>query len=435
MNTSDIAKTDQPATDLRRLLTDELHARPHERIAAPTRVAHFAMLTGETAVAVAKDHAHLADLCSRFQITPPPPDAKHFTDDFVAFQLRWERHTEFTCYTVITTDRFEEPFQTLASDLLPRDWRRAIPGETLVAAVLAFAEEESIEDGVPASGWFVRESLCCSQVSDGMATAWTDFRIHDDGFTRFLVVDHGLSRRRAGRLIQRILDIETYRTMALLALPVARRIAPDIARIDDTLANLSATLARMTDTDDERDLLDKLTGMAAEMETLHASTSYRFGAARAYEALVDARIAELREARIAGWQTFGEFMSRRFAPAMRTCHSAARRLDQLSPRVVRASTLLRTRVDIALEDQSQTLLTSVERSARRQLRLQQTVEGLSVAAISYYLLGLITYAATALEGVYPSLSPKMAAGVALPFVVAGVWLGVRHLRKRHIAID
>jgi len=435
MTADGIASNGEPANGLRKQLTDELHARPHEQIAAPARIAHLALLTGEAAVSVAKDHAHLADLCDRFDVARPPPNAKHFAADFGPFHLRWERHTEFTCYTVVAGGPFDDPFRAPPCELLPADWLEAVPGETLVAAALAFAAEETIENGVFAAGWFARESLCCSQVSDGMGTVWSDFRIHEDGFSRFLVVDHGLTQRRAGRLIQRILDIETYRTMALLALPVARRIAPDIARIDGTLTDLSATLARMTGADDERGLLDRLTGLAAEMEALQAATSYRFGAARAYEALVEARISELREARIAGWQTFGEFMSRRFAPAMRTCHSAARRLDQLSPRVVRASTLLRTRVDIELEDQSQELLTSVERSARRQVRLQQTVEGLSVAAISYYLLGLIAYGAAALEGVFPAVSPKIAAGVALPFVVAGVWLGVRHLRKRHISID
>jgi uncharacterized membrane-anchored protein len=435
MTADNAAEPGEGGNDLRRQLTDELHARPQKHIAAPARVSHFALLTGEPEESVAADHAHLADLCGRFEVQPPPPNAKHFTADFGPFHLRWERHSEFTCYTVFVAGAFDDPFQGAASDQLPGDWLDAVSGELLVAAALAFAAEETIEDGVSRSGWFARESLCCSQVSDGMATVWTDFRIHDDGFSRFLVVDHGLTRRRAGRLIQRLLDIETYRTMALLALPEARRIGPDITRIDGTLARSSATLSRMTSVDDERDLLNKLTGLAAEMEALQAATSYRFGAARAYEALVEARITELREERVAGWQTVGEFMSRRFAPAMRTCHSAARRLDQLSPRVTRASTLLRTRVDIALEDQSQALLTSVERSTRRQVRLQQTVEGLSVAAISYYLLGLIAYAAAALEGVVPFLSPKIAAGVALPFVIAGVWLGVRHLRRRHISLD
>lgn len=430
-----VAGAGERETGLRKQLTDELHARPQEHISAPALVSHLALLTGEAGEAVTTDHAHLADLCNRFDVRPPPADAKHFTAEFGPLHFRWERHTEFTCYTVIAAGSFGDPFESAASDRLPATWLESVPGEPLVAATLAFTPEDAIVNDVPKSGWFAQESLCCSQVSDAMATVWTDFRIHDDGFSRFLVVDHGLTPRRAGRLIQRLLDIETYRTMALLALPEARRIGPEIARIDATLAQLSATLGRMTGVADERELLDRLTGLAAEMEGLQAATSYRFGAARAYEALVDARISELREARVAGWQTVGEFLSRRFAPAMRTCHSAARRLDLLSPRAARASTLLHTRVDIALEDQSHALLTSVERSARRQLRLQQTVEGLSVAAISYYLLGLIAYAAAALQGVVPFLSPKLAAGVLLPFVVAGVWFGIRRLRHRNVSLD
>jgi len=421
--------------NLRRALTDELHARPQEGLAAPVRISHFAMLTGETQAQVAADRAHLADLCNRHNVTPPPSDAKHFAADFGEFRLKWERHTEFTSYTVFAPGRFEDPFGRVASDRLPAEWRDAIPGELLVATTLAFAAEATIEDGVSNSGWFDRDSLCCSRVSDGAATLWTDFRIHNDGRSRFLVVDDGLTARRAGRLVQRVLDIETYRTLALLALPEARHIGPAIARIDNTLAHLSTTLSGMAGVSGERDLLDRLTGLAAEIEALQAATSYRFSAARAYEALVDARIREIREERVAGWQTIGEFMSRRFAPAMRTCHSAAYRLEQLSPRVARASTLLRTRVDIALEDQSQALLKSVEQSARRQLRLQQTVEGLSVVAISYYLLGLIAYATAALEGIAPFLSAKLVAGIALPIVVPAVWFGIRRLRRRHGSLD
>src|SRR3546814_8262212 len=88
-------------------------------------------------------------------------------------------------------------------------------------------------------------------------------------------------------------------------------------------------------------------------------------------------------------------MDRRLAPAMRTCESAAGRLETLASRVGRASNLLRTRVDIELEAQNRDVLMSMNRRARLQLRLQETVEGLSVVAISYYVVGLVGYAAKA----------------------------------------
>ena len=416
-------------------LTNELHARPYQTLAAPARIIHFALLTGETPDADAADRAHLAALCERYGVNTPDIGMKHFDADFSAFHLKWERHTEFTAYTFFVRDDAADPLAAPAGGPVPQDWLVTTPGELLVAATVVLAKDAPREEDVPRSSWFVRDSLCCSAVSDGAALIWTDFRIHEDGFSRFLVLDKGLSDRRGGRLVQRLLNIETYRTMAMLALPEAQRLSPAIAGIDHRLTELVSSMRATDVSSEDRGLLEKLTALAAEAEALQAASTYRFTAARAYDALVRARIHELREQRVEGWQTIEEFMDRRFAPAMRTCASVADRLERLSQRVTRASTLLRTRVDIALEDQSQGLLASVERSARRQLGLQQTVEGLSVAAISYYVLGLLSYAMTAIEKINPAFPAKLLTGAAIPFIILVVWLGIHRLRRRYMQDD
>jgi uncharacterized membrane-anchored protein len=407
-------------------LTDELHARPYATLEVPARAIHIAVITGESAAADDADRAHLAALCSRYGVRPPDASMKHFSADFSSFRLKWERHTEFAAYSLFVAGAAEA-----AAGPVPQAWLDAMPGELLVATGVTLVKEGDMPD-VPGSGRFSRDSLCCTAVSDGAALVWTDFRIHEDGFSRFLVIDRGLSDRRAGRLVQRLLDIETYRTMAMLALPEAQRIGPAIAETGRRLAQLTYSMQATVVAANDRALLDSLTALAAEVENLQASSAYRFSAARAYDALVRARIAELRENRIEGWQTIGEFMDRRFAPAMRTCVSAADRLDRIAQRVNRTATLLRTRVDIAVEDQSQSLLSSVERSSCRQLALQQTVEGLSVAAISYYVLGLISYAAAALESIQPAVHAKLVTGAAIPIVILVVWLAIRRLRRRYM---
>jgi len=233
--------------------------------------------------------------------------------------------------------------------------------------------------------------------------------------------------------VQRLLEIETYRIMALLGLPVARSTAAMLGSAERELAEITSLMAQDS-THDEPALLVRLTRLAATVESEVAENSFRFGASRAYYDLTRRRIAELREERLAGIQTIEEFMGRRLAPAMATCTSVEKRLLDLSERIARASDLLRTRVDIEREQQNQALLASMNHRARMQLRLQQTVEGLSIAAITYYVVGLVGYAAKALKEAGVPLSVELVTGASIPFVVLAIWLAVRRVRK-HLGVE
>lgn len=420
----------------RRAVSDEVHARPYPLMVAPEQVSHLAILSSETGPA--EDHAILARLCALIGRTPPPVTADHFAAEFAGadggtVRLRWERHTEFATYTFIGRSA-GEPFAAPAIRAVPAAWVAALPASLLVAvhAALTMAPDGWSGSDLPAEigRYFASDNVAGSLVAGGSAAAWTDFVIRDDGFTRILFMDRGLRPRQAGRLVQRLLEIETYRTMALLALPVAREIAPQVTRLDRKLTETSARIAGLADVQDERALLDTLMDLAAEIERLINGSSYRFSAARAYHALVERRVDELREVRIEGIQTIREFMDRRLAPAMRTCESTAGRLEALAQRVARASNLLRTRVDIELEAQNRDVLLSMNRRVRLQLRLQETVEGLSVVAISYYAVGLVGYAAKAAKATGIHLDTDLATGIAIPLVLAAVWLLVRRIRRR-----
>jgi uncharacterized membrane-anchored protein len=142
------------------------------------------------------------------------------------------------------------------------------------------------------------------------------------------------------------------------------------------------------------------------------------------------RLAELREAYLHGQQTLGEFLQRRQAPAVATVAASAQRLASLATRVERASGLLRTRVDIATETQNQQLLARLAQGQALQLRLQATVEGLSIAAISYYVVSLLLYGAKGAKAAGLPLNPEVAVGALLPLVVFGVWRSTRSIHDR-----
>lgn len=411
---------------LRFELANEVHARPHEALRAPLRASYIAAVTD--AQERAREHAHVASLCERAGVPPPAEGVIHFAADLGSFRLRWERHTEFSAYAFFRREAGGAPFADSAAASVPGDWLRAIPGRTLVAAHAELLERRAqLPAASEIAAAFGGNYVVGSDVGDGAAAVFTDFRVHADGFGRFLVIDRSLSRYQAGRTLQRLFEIEAYRMMALLALPVARAAAPQVARMERGLAAIAADLAAGAGRDEA--LLEELTRLAAEVESAIGGSRYRFGATRAYHDLVAARIRELRERRLPGTQTIDEFMARRLSPAMATCDSVSRRMLELSERVARANDLLASRVGVARERQNQEVLASMNRRARLQLRLQETVEGLSVAAITYYVVGLVGYAAKALEAAGHAVDPDIASGVAIPFVALLAALGVRYVRR------
>ncbi len=412
-------------------LADEVHARPPEPLQTPSRATYVAVLVD--ADDRERERAHLARLCARHDVVPPAAGLTQYSAQLGAVRLKWERHGEFSGYTVFAPGRSERPFAEPASSLLPEGWLAALPGRTVVAAHgKLIAAGDSPPDAAFLAEHFGGNVVVGARIGEGAGYAFTDFRIHADGFARFLVLDDGFTTRQAGRMLQRLFEIEAYRMLALLALPIARRQSPRIVAIERALAELTDGIAR-GDGQDEA-LLHELTRLAAEVESGLSASQFRFGACRAYSALVDTRIAELRELRIPGTQTIEEFMDRRFTPAVATCTTVSQRLHDLSERVAQASGLLATRVGIAREKQNQALLASMDRRAKLQLRLQQTVEGLSVAAIVYYVAGLVGYLAKGAKSAGAPINADLLVGLSIPVLALMVMQAVRRARRR-IAVD
>ncbi len=417
-----------PSHPQRLELNDEVHARPPEALAPGLRLSYLALL-GDPAHREASWEA-VCDLARRSAAAPPLPGASHYSADLGPFRLKWERHTEFSRFMVITPGAdAADPFANPALAAVPAGWVQALPGQLLVATHLALLPEGEgpLDPDTLSNRLFAGNSLIGGTVSGGAARVFTDFRIHAGGFGRILVQDRSTTPRQAGRLIQRLLEIDTYRMLALLALPLARELGPHITASERKLAEITEALVTARSAD-EPELLERLTRLAAGTESREASTLYRFSAAEAYDALVQRRIAELREGRMEGMQTLQEFMERRLAPALNTCRAMAARQDALSRRVARATQLLSTRVDLTREQQNQVVLANMDRRAQMQLRLQETVEGLSVAAITYYIVGLVAYVAKGLKAGGLPLDADLVTGIAIPVAAIAVALGLRQLR-------
>jgi uncharacterized membrane-anchored protein len=410
---------------------NELHARPFPALEVPCSAVYVAIKEPVEAANRdrARDRAHLLALLDRHASAHPQPEATHFFGPIGRAELKWESHTEFVTYSAFSKGVSDRPFDPAGAEVFPEDWLADAPGKRLTSVLIRVEQLPEDETTVLAKleDWFVAESLAVARVVDGAAIIAGDFRIDPAGHMRFAVfVRDGVGARRVGRIVQRLCEIETYRAMSMLGLIRSRQLTTRLNALDPKLSALVSGLDNAEPSPEVA--LHNLLAISAELESLAVQFSFRFGATAAYEAIVNQRIEVLREERIAGRQTFGEFMMRRYDPAMRTVKSAEGRLQGMAERAQRAAELLRTRVDVERSAQNQKLLESMDKRADLQLRLQRTVEGLSTVAITYYAVNLATYA---LEPMAHRLHLSHGALMSLltPVVLLGVWLMVRRIRN------
>ncbi|MCL2523280.1 MAG: DUF3422 domain-containing protein [Betaproteobacteria bacterium] len=414
---------------LRQRLDNEFHARPPVPLAGPTLVSHLVFKHDPTSAQEERDN--IAKLCQSHVCTSIDSSDSHLMLETAAFRVRWELHTEFSSYTFFKELNSGETLHpdATAFDAVHPEWFAGIPGKLMVAAQVELRDTAEINpESVLANLMPSGRTVVASRISDESAWIFTDFKI-DNGFSRFLLLNDGMTQRQAGRAVQRLVEIETYRMMALLALPVAKEVGRWLHESEKQLAELMDRIGQTRTPDDGRAVLSALSTLAAQVEHSVARTTFRFGGAAAYHGLVMQRIEELRETRIPGLPIFAEFMQRRLLPAMKTCEAISHRQEELSARVARNSQLLRTRVDIELEHQNQQLLAQMNRRAKLQLRLQETVEGLSVVVLSYYGSQLVNYIAKASKSLHHTDTDLITA-LSIPLIAALVAWGTRRMRKK-----
>ncbi len=413
-------------------LMAEAHARPSVDLPCPAMVSRITCLLEEPEERDAA-RTHIEALCNRFMLPLPPAESRRHFVDAGSWSMVWEGHTEFVSYTFYQTETADPGFVRNALSSVPADWLADIPGKVIAAAHIALLTVKRETSGIErqAREAFGSSEIVLTRTSGGFATVATDFRSGPDGFLRILVSDHGMKDSHRGRLAQRLLEIDAYRMAALLGLPEARSAMARLQNLEERMEAITARIVAIgAKGTSDRDLLAELSEIAGETEELGARTSFRFEASRAYYAIVTDRIERLREEVIDGHQRLTAFMQQRLAPAMRTCDSVRSRREALATEVSRAIQLLATRVEIAVSEQNARLLTSLDQRSELQLRLQETVEGLSVVAITYYAAGLVSYVAKAAEDAGMALSPTLLTAGSVPVIAFLAWMGLKRMRQR-----
>ncbi|WP_311268385.1 DUF3422 domain-containing protein [Sphingobium sp. WCS2017Hpa-17] len=404
---------------LRASLSREMHVRKMPRMDTPARAVQVMMIVNEQQ---ARDS--IAALHNLLPLDGPSPDSadRFFACRIGALGFSWERHSEFITYSFIA-DGYGEPFD-LSPFTLVAHWIDRLPGEIIRSTQIALTQQEPTNMTVATC--FMADDLTISDVAQGRARVWADFRLHDNGFGRLLVHDRGLEGAEASLLVQRLQELGNYRKIALLGLPEAQQATPLLATLEQRLTDVTTSVAEPQADADA--VLETLSSLSAELAQIVARTRYRMSATHAYAELCFDRIRRLEVAQVRGYRSLDDFTERRLLPAMRTCDAFGRRLEDLSQRIAWTSAMLRTRVDTALARRNRDLLASMDRRTGLQLRLQHTVEGLSVVAISYYALGLWHHIKEAIEHQGAHL-PGWIDLALIPAIIAAVFLGLRQIKK------
>jgi uncharacterized membrane-anchored protein len=410
-----LAFVDHP---LRDRVVSEMHMRRTPPLLAPTLMVQVVRLVKSEDRATERDHIlnmpgvdHDHRHVRNLNISGRRGDGANFI---------WERHSEASTATIVLPRTNDDPFQPDARDAAAITWLGDAAGEVIRAVCVGIVrDEQTAEALLPAMAFSAPELVSCRI---GTVRIWTDFLVRDDNFGRLLIAANGLSPEDMGRLVQQIQELGNYRNLALLGLPTAQAEAPRVAELEQELVEIVDVMAMGAA---EPALLDRLCNLSAQVAAITARTAFRMSATSAYAQITNDRLDALKATAIAGFQTLEEFTDRRFLPATRTCASFVARLDALSGRIERATSLLRTRVEMALQTQNSNLLQSMDMNAERQLRLQHLVEGLSVVAVSYYAVGLVGHI---LSGLLPFIAipkPQLMAIAVVPVVIL-VWLFTRH---------
>ncbi|NVE94993.1 DUF3422 domain-containing protein [Altererythrobacter lutimaris] len=414
----------------RRQAVGEMHLRRWPRLRVPSQVIQWVLKVEDS-----EREEELGIIEAATQSAADADNPSHRSGQLSEnIHVTWEKHSEGTSLTIFCAA------QDVAAFLDPNsseemqaalDWAQQVPGKIVRCTRIWVAEDDAAVEALLSKLDLNRHELVSTHIGKAISDPiriWSDFRIKEDGFGRLLVAANGAEPGELTRQVQRLQELGNYRNRALLGFPVAQACWPKLDDAERRLRELSTRITNGEESDDA--LMEALSGLSLELTAIASEISFRMDATKAYAQLVHERLEQVDPRPIDGFASLTDFTQRRFRPAMSTCEATTERVRQLALRASQLASLLRARIETRIENQNARLLLSMEKSTSMQVRLQQLVEGFSVVALSYYLIGLVGYFLPLLPLEQWGLSKNaVLAGLVIP-VVATIWISMRLLRRR-----
>ena len=427
---------------------DELHARPYIKLGNNLRTFHFAYLIKENDEK--KSWNYLDKFLRKINFQKLPNESsKYWVAEGKDLTVRYECHTEFISLTLIYPNKIENKnkpklFDENFLNLLPIEFLENFPGDHFLSTWIEMVPSNFNFRPIDIEDYFYHDNFAGSNVAEDGANVFMSFKSDrtdflGSGFRRVFIQNKNLRTRRTGRLLQRIVELETYQVLSLLGLPQVRQETSNLSNLEKQITEITKSVSKTAkknlnkksiDYPDYQQDLNELSYVVAKIEEIDSSTNYRLSATAAYYKLVEQRIQDLREERLESFQTSYEFLSRRLQPAIRTTEAFSRRLESLATRAQRADNLVRTQIEMGVQIQNKNLLESMELRARAQLRLQETVESLSIVAITYYIVGLLSTLVDPINFEKFFISKTVFLALCVPIILILIWYIAKMVRKK-----
>lgn len=429
---------------------DELHARPYIRLESNLRTFHFTYAIKDDDEKKAWRYLNNFLKKLNFQSLPNVP-SKFWVAEGKDMIIRYECHTEFISLTLIYPQKIElknknspNLFDIKFLNILPLNFLKNFPGKHFLSSWIEMSPSGYIFKPSDIESYFFHDNFAGSRVAEGGAKVFMSFKSDRTnflglGFRRVFIQNKSLRTRRTGRLLQRIVELETYQVLSLLGLSKVRKESFNLSKLEKNITEITKSVSKtvkknldkksISYPDYQKDL-NELSYVIAKIEEISSSTNYRLSATFAYYKLVEQRLKDLREERLESFQTNDEFLSRRLLPAIRTCEAFSSRLESLAIRAQRADNLVRTQIEMGVQIQNKNLLESMEVRARAQLRLQETVESLSIVAITYYIIGLLSTLVDPINFEKVFFNKQIFLALCVPIILILIWYIAKIVRKK-----
>ena len=429
---------------------DELHARPYIRLGSNLRTFHFTYAIKDDDEKKAWRYLNSFLKKLNFSSLPSIP-SKFWVAEGKDMTIRYECHTEFISLTLIYPQKIETKTTKLPNlfdikflNILPLKFLKNFPGKHFLSSWIEMSPSSYIFKPSDIESFFFHDNFAGSKVAEGGAKVFMSFKSDRTnflglGFRRVFIQNKSLRTRRTGRLLQRIVELETYQVLSLLGLSNVRGQSFNLSKLEKNITEITKSVAKTTKKNldknsisypDYQKDLNELSYVIAKIEEISSSTNYRLSATFAYYKLVEQRLKDLREERLESFQTNDEFLSRRLLPAIRTCEAFSSRLESLAIRAQRADNLVRTQIEMGVQIQNKNLLESMEVRARAQLRLQETVESLSIVAITYYIIGLLSTLVDPINFEKVFFNKQIFLAFCVPIILISIWYVAKIVRKK-----